>query len=58
MEWYRRGLKRGFISACDAVLDDDQELKDGILYSPEEIVISVRIRFKGEKTLALHKILR
>ena len=49
MEWYRRGLRRGFINACDAILEGNLELKNSTLYSPEKIVISVRARFKGNK---------
>jgi len=46
MQWYRRGLKRGFISACDAVIDGDLEFEDGILYSPEKITISICVKFR------------
>jgi len=49
LEWYRRGLRRGFINACDAILEGDLELKGNTLYAPKKIVISVRVRFKGDK---------
>lgn len=49
MKWYRRGLRRGFEGACDAILDDKLELKKGTLYCPSEVVISVRVKFRGEK---------
>lgn len=46
LQWYRRGLRRGFEEACDAVVDGKLEFKDGTLYCPSEVVISVRVRFK------------
>lgn len=49
LEWYRRGLKRGFINACDAILEGDIEMKGNTLYSPKKVSISVRVKFKGEK---------
>ena len=49
LEWYRRGLKRGFINACDAILEGDIELKGNTLIAPKKVFISVRIKFKGEK---------
>lgn len=48
LDWYRRGIKRGFIEACDAILDEQLELKKGTLYCPSRIEISVRVRFRGD----------
>lgn len=47
LKWYRLGLRRGFIEACDAVLEGELELKESTLFCPQEVIISVRIRFKG-----------
>lgn len=46
LQWYRRGLRRGFEEACDAIAEGKLELKNGSLYCPNEVVISVRIKFK------------
>ena len=48
LEWYRRGIRRGFIEACDALLDGQLEMKEGTLYCPSDVVISVRVKFRGE----------
>lgn len=47
LAWYRRGLRRGFEEACDAIVDGSLELKNKTLYCPPEVVISVRIKFRG-----------
>jgi hypothetical protein len=47
LQWYKRGIRRGFIEACDALLDGRLELKAGSLYCPSKLVISVRTRFRG-----------
>jgi hypothetical protein len=49
MQWYKRGIRRGFIEACDALLDGQLELKNGTLYCPSDVEISVRIKFRGEE---------
>ena len=49
LKMYRKGLRRGFINACDAILEGDLELKKNILYAPKKVTISVRIKFKGKK---------
>jgi hypothetical protein len=49
LKMYRKGLKRGFINACDAILEGDLEIKDKTLYAPKKVTISVKIKFKGEK---------
>ena len=49
LRMYRRGLRRGFINACDAILEKKLDLKDNTLYAPKRVVISVRVKFKGEK---------
>jgi len=49
LEWYRRGIRRGFIEACDAMLDGQLKLKGSTLRCPSEVVISVRVKFRGEK---------
>jgi hypothetical protein len=49
LKMYRKGLRRGFINACDAILEGDLELKQNTLYALGRITISVRIKFKGEK---------
>lgn len=48
LEWYRRGIKRGIIYATDLVLKEILELKNKTLYAPNQVNVSVRIRFKGE----------
>ena len=47
LEWYRRGLRRGFEEACDAIVDGELEFKNKTLYCPSEVVISVRVKFRG-----------
>ena len=47
LQWYRRGLLRGFKEACDAVVEGKLEFKENTLYCPPKVVISVRIQFKG-----------
>ncbi len=49
LKMYRKGLRRGFINACDAILKGDLELKDKTLYAPKKVAISVKIKFKSEK---------
>lgn len=49
LEWYRRGIRRGFIEACDALLDGQLQLKGRTLHSPPSVVISMRVRFRGER---------
>ena len=49
LHWYERGIRRGFVEACDAILDGQLELKAGTLYCPSKIVISVRIKFRGDE---------
>jgi hypothetical protein len=49
LKMYRKGLKRGFINACDAILKGDLEMKDNTLYAPKKVMISVKITFKGER---------
>lgn len=46
LQWYRRGLRRGFEEACDAIVEGKLELKGKTLYCPNEVVISVRVKFK------------
>jgi len=52
IEWYRRGLKRGFINACDAMLRGNLQLKQKILIlntkSNKTSEISVKVKFRGE----------
>jgi hypothetical protein len=48
LQWYERGIRRGFIEACDAFLDGQLELKAGTLYCPSKVVISVRVKFRGD----------
>lgn len=48
IEWYIRGIKRGMAKATDLMLEKKICLKDEILYSPENISMSVRTKFKGE----------
>ena len=48
IEWYRRGLKRGFICATDQVVQKTLEFKNGTLYAPTEIKISVKLKLRGE----------
>jgi hypothetical protein len=45
-QWYRRGLRRGFEEACDAIVEGKLELKGNTLYCPNKVVISVRMKFK------------
>lgn len=47
LKWYKRGLRRGFEEACDAVVNGDLELKGDTLYCPSKVVISVRVKFRG-----------
>lgn len=49
LKMYRKGLKRGFINACDAILKGELELKRNTLYAPKKVTISVKITFKGER---------
>ncbi|UXJ50876.1 hypothetical protein [Pseudomonas citronellolis] len=49
MQWYKRGLRRGFIEACDAMLDGQLKLKNNTLYCPSNVEISVRVKFRGEE---------
>jgi hypothetical protein len=49
MRWYRRGIRRGFEEPCDAILNKSLELKKGTLYCPNDLVISVRVKFRGEE---------
>ena len=49
IQWYKRGVRRGFIEACDAMLDGQLELKNNILYCLNNVEISVRVKFRGEK---------
>jgi hypothetical protein len=49
LQWYKRGLRRGFEEACDAVVSRALELKNGTLYCPNEVIITVRVRFKGSE---------
>lgn len=45
-QYYERGRRRGFIEACDAILDGRLEIKDGELcYQGKTIVISRRFKF-------------
>jgi hypothetical protein len=45
-QYYERGLRRGFIEACHALLDGRLELKEGELYcSRQKIVISRKFNF-------------
>jgi hypothetical protein len=48
LRMYRKGLRRGFINACDAILKGDLEMKNNTLYAPKKVAISVKIKFKGE----------
>jgi len=48
LQWYERGIRRGFIEACDALLDGKLELRDGTLYSPNKVEVSIRFRFHGQ----------
>jgi hypothetical protein len=49
LHYYERGLRRGFIEACDALLDGRLELKDGKLYCRrKKMVISRRFRFSDQ----------
>jgi hypothetical protein len=48
LQWYERGIRRGFIEACDAFVDGQLKLKAGTLYSPSKLVISVEFKFHGE----------
>lgn len=47
LQWYKRGMRRGFIEACDALLDGQLELKGKTLLCPPEVVISIRVKLKG-----------
>ena len=49
MKWYRRGIKRGFEEACDAILENEIELKNNTLTCPNEIIVSVRVKFRDEE---------
>ena len=46
LHYYERALRRGFIVACDALLDGRLQLKDGELYCRrKKIFISRKFRF-------------
>ena len=50
LEWYERGIRRGLIQACNAMLRGDLELNDKTLYCPADgITASVRVKFRGER---------
>jgi hypothetical protein len=49
LKMYRKGLRRGLINACDAILKGDLELKNNTLYAPKKVTIPIKIRFKGER---------
>jgi len=49
LEWYKRGIRRGFIEACDAVLDGQLKLKNKTLLCPPKVTISIRVKFKGQR---------
>lgn len=50
IRWYKRGIRRGYIRACDAIIDPKGELslQGGNLYCDSESVkIRVRIKIDG-----------
>lgn len=49
LQWYKRGVRRGFIEACDAMLDGQLELKNNTLYCPGNVQICVKVKFRGEE---------
>ncbi|KEZ69277.1 hypothetical protein AAY86_15090 [Pseudomonas amygdali pv. tabaci str. ATCC 11528] len=49
IQWYERGVRRGFIEATNAMLDGQLELKNNTLYCPSNVEISVRVKFRGEE---------
>jgi hypothetical protein len=49
LEWYKRGIRRGLIQACNAMLRGELELKGSTLYCPADgLAVSVRVKFIGE----------
>ncbi len=49
LDWYEKGIKRGMAVATDMVADGIFYFKEDMLYSPKEIKVNVRIKFKGEE---------
>ena len=52
VEWYRRGLRRGFDEATTAVAEGKIKFKDGTLVCPGKVVLTCKIRFRGLKPKA------
>ena len=49
--YYQRALRRGFIEACDALLDGRLELKNGELYCRrKKLVISRKFKFSDKSS--------
>ena len=61
IEWYKRGLRRGYITACDSLIDPDGELSlEGgeLLCDSKHIKIRVRLKIDGKwhkKTFDFHR---
>ncbi len=49
LRWYKRGIRRGFIEACDAILDRQLKLKKNVLRCPPKVSIFVKVRFAGQR---------
>jgi hypothetical protein len=51
LQYYERALRRGFIEACDALLDGRLELRNGELYCRrKKVVISRKFRFSDRSS--------
>jgi hypothetical protein len=48
LHYYERGLRRGFIEACDALIDGQLEFKNGTLYCQNKVAISRKFRFRDQ----------
>jgi hypothetical protein len=54
LKWYKRGIRLGFIEACNALLDGRLEFKNGTLYCPNKFTVSRKMRFRGQAMHELH----
>ena len=51
INWYKRGIRRGYITACDALIQPEGELslkEDTLFFNTASTTIQVRMKIDGE----------